>query len=130
MTRLALVWRMKTVTVPVWMPLSRTIRSHLFGDLVGPLAARAYRERSVPRGHCGWIATRSQPARNNKPPIGVIAPSQRILVRRQEIQRTRKDKNSRRPDPDDGGISFRRPECRHGMHQMVESTAVCQTEAV
>src|SRR5258705_2406011 len=54
--------------------------SHFLSDLVSSLASRLDADRLVLRGHCGLITTSSQPARNNKPPIGVIAPSQRIFV--------------------------------------------------
>jgi hypothetical protein len=54
--------------------------NHFIGDLISSLAPRVDVDRLVLRGHCGLITTSSQPARNNKPPIGVIAPSQRILV--------------------------------------------------
>jgi hypothetical protein len=54
--------------------------SDLVGDLVGAFAVGADGDLSVFRDHCGLMTTSSQPARNNKPPIGVIAPSQRTLV--------------------------------------------------
>jgi hypothetical protein len=53
---------------------------HVLSDLVSALTSRADGDGFVFCGHCGLIATSSQPARNNKPPTGVIAPSQRTLV--------------------------------------------------
>ena len=54
--------------------------SHVFGNFVGAFALRANCDGLVLCGHCGLIMTSNQPARNNKPPMGVIAPSQRTFV--------------------------------------------------
>jgi hypothetical protein len=62
-------------------PASPNDLGHFIGDFIGPLAPGRDCDCLVPGDHCGLMATKSQPARNNNPPIGVIAPSQRIFVK-------------------------------------------------
>src|SRR4029077_18645020 len=53
---------------------------NLVGNFVSSFAASLNRDLCVFGDHCGLITASSHPARNSKPPIGVIAPSQRTLV--------------------------------------------------